>query len=205
MKAVPRLHAVTDRASLARTDFLDRVESLRPLGSRIAVHVRDREATGRELSDWVHRVGERLEGSGVLLIVNARPDIAAGTQAWGVQLGTGDLTSGDVRRSFPGLFVGRSVHGSEEAEAEQGVDWLFLGPIYETPSHPGRPGAGVALIRMVAAAIATPVIAIGGITAVRAPEVHRAGAWGVAAIRAIWDAADPRAAAVALLAPWEAP
>lgn len=203
MKAVPRLHAVTDGASLARTDFLDRVESLRPLGSRIAVHVRDRQATGRALSDWVHRVGERLDGSSVRLIVNARPDIAAGSQAWGVQLGTGDLTSGDVRRSFPGLSVGRSVHDSGEA-AERGVDWLFLGPIYETPSHPGRPGAGVALIRMVTAAVETPVIAIGGITAERAPEVHGAGAWGVAAIRAIWDAADPRAAAVALLAPWEA-
>jgi thiamine-phosphate pyrophosphorylase len=56
-----------------------------------------------------------------------------------------------------------------------------------------------------AAALGLPVIAIGGITVERVAEVHAAGAWGVAAIRALWDAPDSALAAFRLLAPWIAP
>jgi thiamine-phosphate pyrophosphorylase len=83
----------------------------------------------------------------------------------------------------------------------EGADFLVVGSVYPTASHPGRAAAGPALIRA-AAALGRPVIAIGGMDAARAVEMREAGAWGVAAIRALWDAADPAAAAMALLAPW---
>jgi thiamine-phosphate pyrophosphorylase len=73
--------------------------------------------------------------------------------------------------------------------------------VYQTPSHPDRPGAGVGLVRQIAA-MGPPVIAIGGIDPARVAEVRDSGAYGVAAIRALWGAPDPAAAALALLAPW---
>jgi thiamine-phosphate pyrophosphorylase len=87
------------------------------------------------------------------------------------------------------------------AAVAEGADFLLVGSIYETASHPGRPAAGLGLVRA-AAALGRPVIAIGGIDAARAREARAAGAYGVAAITAIWHAVDPAAAALALLAPW---
>ena len=83
----------------------------------------------------------------------------------------------------------------------EGADFLLVGNVYPTTTHPGRPGAGLELVRG-AAALGRPVIAIGGIDAARATEARAAGAYGVAAITALWRAADPAAAALALLAPW---
>jgi thiamine-phosphate pyrophosphorylase len=73
--------------------------------------------------------------------------------------------------------------------------------VYPTESHPGRPAVGLGLVRETAA-LGRPVIAIGGLDATRAHEVRAAGAYGVAAIGALWRARDPAAATLELLAPW---
>jgi thiamine monophosphate synthase len=83
----------------------------------------------------------------------------------------------------------------------EGADFLVVGNIYETLSHPGRPAAGLPLVTQTAG-LGRPVIAIGGITPERAAEVKAAGAYGVAAIRGLWMAADPAAATLAMLLPW---
>jgi thiamine-phosphate diphosphorylase len=95
------------------------------------------------------------------------------------------------------------VHTTQEAAAavDQGADFLVVGNVYPTASHPGRPAAGLNLVRA-SADLGLPVIAIGGITAERAVEVKAAGAYGVAAIAALWQAPDPAAATLAMLAPW---
>ena len=92
------------------------------------------------------------------------------------------------------LRIGASVHSLPEAlEAEiNGADWLVFGPVYETPSKRayGAP-QGLQKLERVASAVRIPVIAIGGITAERVPEVRRAGAHGVAAIAAILSGDSP--------------
>jgi thiamine-phosphate diphosphorylase len=135
--------------------------------------------------------------------VSGRPDIAAAVGAQGVQLRNGDLAPEDARKLLPRGWIGRSVHSKEEAAVAvaEGADFLVVGNIYETDSHPGRPPAGLDLVRQ-AVALGQPVIAIGGITPNRAGEVKAAGAYGVAAIRGLWMAADPAAATLAMLAPW---
>jgi thiazole tautomerase (transcriptional regulator TenI) len=135
--------------------------------------------------------------------VSGRPDLAAALGAQGVQLAGGDLAPADARRVLGAGWIGRSVHSIEEAEeaVAEGADFLMVGSVYETASHPGQPPAGLELVR-VAVALGRPVVAIGGIDAARAREVRDAGAYGVAAVSALWGAADPAAAAVALLAPW---
>ncbi|MEP6591895.1 MAG: thiamine phosphate synthase, partial [Gemmatimonadota bacterium] len=70
-------------------------------------------------------------------------------------------------------------------------------------THPGAAGVGLELLEQVVA-LGLPTFAIGGVTANRAGEACRVGAWGVAAISAAWDSDDPYAAARALVAPWQA-
>jgi thiamine-phosphate pyrophosphorylase len=139
------------------------------------------------------------------VFVNGRPDIAAAVGAHGVQLGTEDLSPADARRLLPRAWVGRSVHSMEEASTAvaEGADFLVAGNIFETESHPDRPAVGLDLISR-AARLGRPVIAIGGITPDRVHEVEAAGAYGVAAIRALWMAPDPAAATLAMLLPWTA-
>ena len=95
------------------------------------------------------------------------------------------------------------MHSTEEARAalEAGADFLIVGPIYSTTSHPDRPAAGPGLVTEVAR-LGRPVIAIGGVTPERSPQLREAGAYGIAAITAAWHVRDPAAAALALLAPW---
>ena len=95
--------------------------------------------------------------------------------------------------------------GGEGAEAvEAGADYLVAGSIWETPSHPGRQPAGLGLIEALVS-LGKPVFAIGGVTPERARLVHAAGAWGVAAISAIWAARRGADAAARLVEPWTTP
>ena len=108
-----------------------------------------------------------------------------------------------ARFRLSGGLVGRSVHSVEaaaKAEAD-GADFLVLGTVFPSRSHPGRPAAGIELVREVAAAVTPPVVGIGGITAENAGQVIEAGASGVAVISAILAEEDPRSAAAKL---WDA-
>jgi thiamine-phosphate diphosphorylase len=203
MRPLPRLHAVTDAAILATPDFGIRAAAIAAAGSAVALHARDRTATGAALTRASQRLLALARPPEAAVFVNGRPDIAAAVGAHGVQLGSSDLPAADARAAFPRGWVGRSVHSAAEAEDAigEGADYLMVGAVYQTPSHPDRPGAGVGLVRQIAA-MGPPVIAIGGIDPARVAEVRDSGAYGVAAIRALWGAPDPAAAALALLAPW---
>jgi thiamine-phosphate pyrophosphorylase len=203
VRPLPRLHAVTDAAVLTADDFGVRAAAIAAAGPAVALHARDRSAGGAALARTAERLLALARPPEAAVFVNGRPDVAAAVQAHGVQLAGGDLSPDDARRVFPAGWIGRSVHTVDEASraVDEGADFLLVGNIYETASHPGRPAAGMALVRA-AVALGRPVIAIGGIDAVRAREVRAAGAYGVAAISALWRARDPAAAALALLALW---
>lgn len=204
MRPLPRLHAITDSSILALEDFPVRAAAIASAGPAVALHARDRQATAPAHTAVTRRLIALASPPEAAVIVNARPDIAVVLGAQGVQLGVDDLAPADVR-AIAGTWmgwIGRSVHSlSEAAEAKaSGADYLIVGSIYPTPSHPGA-GAGPELIREVAT-LGLPVIAIGGITPARAAEVRDAGAYGVAVISAVWRAPDSAAATMALLAPW---
>jgi len=203
VRPLPRLHAVTDAAVLAAEDFGVRAAAIAAAGPAVALHARDRSASGAALTRTAERLLSLARPPEAAVFVNGRPDVAAAVQAHGIQLAAGDLSPGDARRVFPTGWIGRSVHAADEAAraVDEGADFLLVGNIYQTASHPGRPAAGLALVSA-AAALGRPVIAIGGIDPGRVREVRAAGAYGVAAISALWRAGDPAAAALALLAPW---
>lgn len=144
-------------------------------------------------------LGEKLRGLcaryGVPLVINDRPDLAAVLEADGVHLGQGDLSVAQARRFFAG-WIGRSTHEPEQALREQaalegGGGYVSVGPVWETPTKPGRPATGLAYVRWAARNLRVPWFAIGGIDEHTLPGVLEAGARRVAVVRAILDAPHP--------------
>lgn len=195
--SVPRLHAVTDDDVVRRPDFFDRVAAVaRAGGGHVAVQLRCR-LEGRAYVDLAEAVQTALASSGPALIINDRCDVARVVGAAGVHLPEDGLPSEAARAILgPDALIGRSVHGGAALAGEHlGLSYFTLGPIWPTASHPEREALGIGAI--VEAPV--PVLAIGGVTPERAREAVGAGAHGVAAIRAIWDAPDPGAAVRAFL------
>ena len=203
MRPLPRLHAVTDHRILADPDLGKKAAAIAALGPAAALTLRDREGTTAHLAEVGRRFVALAHPPEAAVIVSGRADLARALGADGVQLGLGDIAVADARAVLTRGWVGRSVHSAEEARAavDEGADYLVAGHVFATPTHADRPAAGLALVSA-CAALGRPVIAIGGVTAENAPQCKEAGAYGVAAIRALWDADDPYAAARALVAPW---
>lgn len=183
--SVPRVHAVMNDRVATRRDLVERGTAI-AAGGGTALHVRSRMTSARALLG----LARTFRGSGAVVFVNDRADVARLAGA-GVHLPAGGLPI-PVARELLGAdaLVGCSAHSPAAARraADEGADYVFLGPIWRTPSHPEREPLGTAAIR---AAGPARVIAIGGITVARVAACRDAGAYGVAAIRAIWDDPDP--------------
>jgi thiamine-phosphate pyrophosphorylase len=203
VRPLPRVHAYTDAGIVAGADFGIRAAAIAAGGPAVALHARIRGDSTAKLASLTLRLLALARPPEAAVIVSERTDVAAATGAAGVQLAADDLSPTDARRILPEGWIGRSVHTVAEATAavHENSDFLVVGNIFSTDTHPGRPGAGLDLIRSTAA-LGVPVIAIGGITQQRVEAVRAAGAYGVAAIRALWLAPDPAAAVLELLAPW---
>jgi thiamine-phosphate diphosphorylase len=201
---LPRLHVVTDDAVLGASDFLDRaVRMLESGGPSVALHLRGPHTPGRVL----HSLGLELVASaretGSLVVVNDRIDVAIACGAGGAHLGVRSLYPSDARevldlspRAAGGVVpvLGASVHheGELRAALDGGAQFLVVGSVFATLSHPGAATLGVdGLAAMVDRAGETPVLGIGGVTPARVAEALRVGAWGVAVLSGVWGEADP--------------
>jgi thiamine-phosphate pyrophosphorylase len=142
---------------------------------------------------------------GALLAVNDRADVACAAGADVLHLGQDDLPLAAARPILgPVPIIGLSTHSPEQADgaaAAAGADYFCAGPVWTTPTKPGRPAAGLGLVSYVAGLAATrPWFAIGGIDEVRLADVLEAGATRVVVVRVITEAADPAAATAKLAA-----
>lgn len=137
--------------------------------------------------------------AGARFVLNDRPDLAVAAGADGVHVGQGDATPAEARAVLgPGAIVGVSTHAPDQgarAAADPDVSYLSIGPVWPTPTKPGRPAAGLGYVRWAAAHVRKPWFAIGGIDASNLGEVVAAGARGVVVVRALLDADDPAARA----------
>ncbi|HEU5421192.1 MAG TPA: thiamine phosphate synthase [Streptosporangiaceae bacterium] len=143
------------------------------------------------------------DAHGALLAVNDRADVAYAAGSDVLHLGQDDLAP-DVARKIlgPGPVIGLSTHAEPETEraaGEPGADYFCTGPVWPTPTKPGRAAPGLGLVRF-AAGLGTsrPWFAIGGIGEGNLNEVLAAGARRVVVVRAITEAADPAAATARL-------
>jgi thiamine-phosphate pyrophosphorylase len=136
-----------------------------------------------------------------LFIVNDDPHLALELSADGVHVGQEDMDPAVARRVMgPDAIIGLSTHSREqiEAAASEPVDYISVGPIWETPTKEGRAATGLELIRTAAEIAQLPWFAIGGIDTDNVDQVIGAGAERICVVRAIRDAEDPRAATSAL-------
>jgi thiamine-phosphate diphosphorylase len=195
---LPAVHAITDDSILSRPDFLTRAQGVMyVLGARGAIHLRGWHTPAARVYEAAAALVPVQERTGCWVVINDRVDIALAACARGVQLTSRSMSIPEARRCAPGLLLGASVHSVEEAiaAAEAGAHWVVAGHVFDTPSHPGAAGRGGELIREISRAVATPCIAIGGISPEHVPALRAAGARGVAAIRGIWGARDAEQAA----------
>jgi len=136
-----------------------------------------------------------------LFIVNDDPWLAHSCDADGVHVGQDDAPAGEAREVLgPEAIVGLSTHSEKQlaASATQPVDYVSVGPVWETPTKEGRPGVGLGLVEHAAGVAPHPFFAIGGIDPSNAADVVAAGAHRLGVVRAIRDAEDPAAAAATL-------
>jgi thiamine-phosphate pyrophosphorylase len=153
------------------------------------IQLRDRSLDDDRLVRAAEAFRAAANEFGVPFILNDRPDLVEATGADGVHLGQDD-------GAFPDTGLrGRSTHAPEQALAEQVADYLSIGPVWATPTKPGRPAAGIDYVRWAAEHVDRPWFAIGGIDATNVREVVEAGARRIVVVRAITEADDPEAAA----------
>lgn len=192
-----RLYLVaTPRPDQPEAEFLARVEAALDGG----VDVLQLRCKDWEALPYI-RLGVKVSALArvrtVPLFINDRVDVALACRADGVHLGQEDLPVDWARQLAPALAIGRSTHAPEQAlTAVQGrPDYVAVGPVYATPTKPGRPAVGLEYVRWALRHLQAPWYAIGGIDASTLPEVLEAGARRVAVVRAVLDAPDPAATA----------
>jgi thiamine-phosphate pyrophosphorylase len=195
-----RLYLCTpSRPDLA--DFLEEVLA----GGVDVVQLREKGLEARAELALCEVVAEAASRHGALWSVNDRADIASVARPDVLHLGQDDLPVAAARGIIgPDVLVGRSCHDEQQVRAaalEPGVDYFCVGPTWPTPTKPGRPAPGLPLTRFAAQHDTTrPWFAIGGIDESNLDQVLEAGARRVVVVRALTEAADPRAAATALKA-----
>jgi thiamine-phosphate diphosphorylase len=206
MRPLPRLLAVTTDPLCRAADFGVRAAAIAATGPAVGLVIRAPESSAAQQSAFAERAATLCGPPEASLVVHARPDLARAVHAQGVLQRRNDLSPADARRVLGRGWIGASVHSADEARTavEDGADFVVAGNVWDTASHPARPGKGIDWLRAICAQCGAghPVFAIGGVTVSRAAEARDAGAWGVASIGAAWDAKDPAAAALSLIAPW---
>jgi thiamine-phosphate pyrophosphorylase len=196
-----RLYLVVDAAGAGRVPAA-------LAGGVDMVQLRDSEVGDEEVLRVAAELRAACAEAGALFWINDRPDLALAAGADGVHVGQDDEPVESVRaRVGDEVLIGLSTHSPEQLDAalaDPGVDQLSVGPVWETPTKPGRPAAGLDYVRHAARrARGRPWFAIGGIDAGNVREVVKAGAERIVVVRAIRDAVDPRRAAAELLAALE--
>ncbi len=198
-----RLYLVaTPRVNMNGFEFVARIRAAIEGGVDV-LQLRCKELEGAPYCRLAERVGAIATTANIPFIINDRVDVALAVNADGVHLGQRDLPVELARRVLPHAIIGRSSH--EAAHATHAIieraDYFAVGPVWETPTKPGRKAAGVKYVREVSALnVSIPWYAIGGINTENVREVIEAGATRIAVVRAILDARDPAVAASALKA-----
>jgi thiamine-phosphate pyrophosphorylase len=197
-----RLLVVTDAASAAPRSVMEVVREALDGGCR-AIQLRDKVGPARETLALARELRALTRSRDALLFINDRVDLALAVGADGVHLGPADLPL-SCARHWAGRFLalGYSTDDPEEARqaVAQGADYLGCGAVFGTRTKDvGSEAIGVERLNRVAHAVPVPVLAIGGIDETNVDQVARTEAAGVAVVRAVMAAPDPREATRRLL------
>jgi thiamine-phosphate pyrophosphorylase len=208
MPSLGRLHLITD--TRPGRDPLSTVRAaLAVAGPELVVQVRvEDDVDDRTAYELAGEILALCAPVGATCLVNDRLDVALAVGAAGAHVGARDLPVDVARRLLgPAAVLGATARDPEAgiAAVAAGASYLGVGPCHATATKDGLPAPiGPEGVRRVASAVSVPVIAIGGITAARVPALRAAGAYGVAVVGALSQAADPARATAELLAALDA-
>lgn len=200
-----RLYLVCEAGDDPRA--LERLLEAALAGGVDLIQLRDKDADDERLIEAAPAFRAAADRHGALFVINDRPDLVPACDADGVHVGQDDPPVADARRlAGPDALVGLSTHAAEQLRAADGAtgderpDYISVGPVWETPTKPGRPAAGLEYVELAADEAELPWFAIGGIGPGNLAAVVAAGATRVVVVRAIRDSEDPEAVAAALSA-----
>lgn len=205
LRAALRLIVITDTIQAGSRGVVPTVQAALEGGAR-GIQLRMKGASAKEMEELGRELRRISRAYGARLFVNDRADVAAAISADGIHVGPNDPPVRTLRRAFPDLWIGASTDDPDRARAleAEGADYLGCGAVFGTTSKDvGGEAIGLERLRQVVRAVSIPVVGIGGITAENSSPIPDTGAAGVAVIGAIMAAADPRAATIQLLAPWQ--
>lgn len=163
-------------------------------GGLTLVQYREKNIDDTIRLDYAQKLCQLCHQYGALFIMNDRADLALAVDADGVHLGQQDIPIAVARQILGSQrIIGRSTTNPEEMQRAiaEGADYIGVGPVYETPTKPGKAAAGFDYIRYVAERVQIPWFAIGGIDMNNINHVLQAGAERVAVVRAIMAAEQP--------------
>ena len=167
------------------------------------VQLRDKQLDARPLLARARLAAAVCRDRDVPFILNDRPDLALQCGADGVHVGQDDAPTSLARRILgPGSLVGLSTHAPAEldAAAVEPADYVSVGPVWATPTKPGRPGTGLDFVRYASATAIRPWFVTGGVSPETVPAMAAAGARRIVVVRGLTESADPQSAARALRA-----
>lgn len=170
-----------------------RIESALRGGADL-IQIREKGLGRRDIERAAGTARRLCDTYSTLLIVNDDPELARSLRADGVHVGQDDVSPAEAREILgPDAVIGLSTHSEEQiaASASEPVDYISVGPIWETPTKEGRPGTGLDLITFASTEAPHPYFAIGGIDAGNVDRVVAAGAHRICVVRALRDAQNP--------------
>ena len=192
---VPRLHVITDETVQDRYGHAA-LARLALAGGADAVQFREKRPwTTGQLVDVGRAIARACREANAVAVINDRADVALSAGAGGLHLGRDDLDVASARRILgTAALIGGTANGYDEAMAvaDTDVDYLGVGPVYGTRSKANpAPVMGLETLARIARGTPKPVVAIGGVTAMRIPETMQTGVHGVAVLSDVVIADDP--------------
>lgn len=190
-----KLYLVTNSdAFKSDGEFLDRVALALKNGVDI-IQLREKNRPAKETIELGYKIRELASNFNALFIVNDRIDIAKIVKADGVHLGQDDISLKTAREILGDEFIiGISTHCPDDAIKAQkdGADYIGVGPVFKTPTKPGRIPVGLEYVKWASENINIPFFAIGSIEPDNIDEVIKAGASRIAVVRAIMNSDNPK-------------
>lgn len=190
--AVARLYGIVDLGYVAAPEAVTATESLLAGGVDL-IQLRAKGQPVGLVADLAREIHAKTSAAGVPLILNDYPALLREVPCEGAHVGQDDQTVAEARAAAGRpCLIGKSTHSVEQAVAAgaEGADYIGFGPLFATPTKPGRPAIGLEEIRRVHELVRIPIFCIGGIKLENLPRVVEAGAQRVVMVSGWLRAAD---------------
>lgn len=190
--AVARLYGIVDLGYVAAPEAVTATESLLAGGVDL-IQLRAKGQPVGLVADLAREIHAKTSAAGVPLILNDYPALLREVPCEGAHVGQDDQTVAEARAAAGRpCLIGKSTHSVEQAVAAgaEGADYIGFGPLFATPTKPGRPAIGLEEIRRVHELVRIPIFCIGGIKLENLSRVVEAGAQRVVMVSGWLRAAD---------------